>query len=111
MRISVLAIWITFVVAYHSQACSQTVDYDWAARSLQDYPTNITQTRSAAVRVHNVNDVLYSYTVKSECTQNQADPFGSIAGLLPASNVPPKPLSPSECQKALDAARAAVDSV
>lgn len=114
MQVSRLALAIALTVGCPCTLFAQIVDYDWAARSLQDYPTNITQTRSASVRVHNVNDVLYSYTVKSECTQNQTDPFGSIVGLLPATSPPPQAdlgPAPSACQKALAAAQAAVPLV
>jgi len=75
------------------------------------YPTNITRTTSTVVQLHNVNDILYSYTVKSECTQNQPDPFGSIAGLMGRTQPGQPKVGATPCEIAIATAQTAVSQV
>jgi Abnormal spindle-like microcephaly-assoc'd, ASPM-SPD-2-Hydin len=108
MKVSFLAGLLILVVGSSLAANAQTIDYDWAARSLGQFPTNISQTRSATVHVHHVNDILYSYTVKVECTQTQSDPFGSIVGLFPGQAKPSGAPPASPCDQAISDAQAAI---
>ena len=87
----------------------QTVEYDWASRSLQSWPHNVVQTGSATVTVHNVNDLLYQYTVKADCTQNQANPSDLIGQFLP--QVPTKAADAVDaCATNVNAATTAIDN-
>ncbi len=110
MRVGFLVSSVMLVFGSSSIANAQTVDYDWAARSLGQYPTNITQTRSVAVQLHHVNDILYSYTVKSECTQTQSDPFGSIVGVFGPQAKPQFAPPASACDTAISAAQDAISA-
>jgi Abnormal spindle-like microcephaly-assoc'd, ASPM-SPD-2-Hydin len=111
MKAGLVALSMALMVICSTISVGQTVEYDWSARSLGSYPTNITQTRSATVTLHNVNDVLFSYTVKSECTQNQSDPFGSIVGLLgTGSQSKTKEGAPTACDKAIADGQTAIST-
>lgn len=110
MRIFQLFAGGALLIAGSLAATAQVVQYDWAARSLQSYPTNITQTSSAQVQVHNVNDIVgYSYTVASSCTSNPVTPFETIAGLLPTTALSPNK-APDACSTTLDSANLALSN-
>ena len=111
MRLYRLSASIAMFLGILAPAYAQIVQFDWAARSLQSFPTNITQTTFAQVKVHNINDIVgYSYTVVSSCAPNQATPFETIAGLLPTGTPQSNKALGDPCPTAVDSANAALSS-
>src|SRR6266571_2023102 len=59
-------------------ACQQPVVVDWETKSLREHPSVVDHDTQVVIRVENVNDVMFTYSISLQGTPRQNYDFSAI---------------------------------
>ena len=71
--------WMGILLLTAATSAQQPVVVDWITKTLGDHPTTVDRDTNVVIRVENVNDVLYKYSINLTGTQRDNFDFQAIS--------------------------------